>query len=205
MQISRHIYDGAKSAERGRQRIARTGHVGGKQLWKPEEDRVLSALYPNYEAARKALPGRTYYSLRYRARTLHIQKKRQSWTGADVVRMRKLYPVATMADLLAAFPGRTPETIKSFAVSMHIRKRFEFKKTGYPVIDAIRVRCKELGYSMGDLDEIARTKRYFTSALWLSNKSVRGSAVYKAVEALDGTLLVSWRDMSDEQPARRTK
>jgi hypothetical protein len=194
MQISRHIYDGAKSADRGRERAARTGFIGGKRIWTAEEDRVLSALYPNYGAIRKALPSRTYYSLRNRAQALQIQKKRRMWTGAEVVRMRKLYPTATMEQLLAAFPGRTSATIKSYASHMHIRRRFEFKKTGYPLIDAIRARCKELGYSMGDLDEIARTKRYFTSALWLSNKSVRGSAVYKAVEALDGTLSPTWRD-----------
>lgn len=52
----------------------------------------------------------------------------------------------------------------------------------------------ELGYSMGDLDELAKTKGYFRQAGW----TVRGKPNYRAigrvVEALDGELSICWRE-----------
>jgi hypothetical protein len=194
MQISRHVFEGAKSAERASQRAARTGFVGKHPVWKAEEDQVLNTHYPNYDAIRKALPTRTFLAIQSRVHALQIRRKLRMWTGADVVRLRKLYPIATMAQLLEAFPGRTHKAIRQYASQMHLRKRFEFKKTGFPLIDAIRTRCKQLGYSMGDLDEIARTKRYFHDAQWSNIKSVQNSALFKAVAALDGELSVTWRD-----------
>jgi hypothetical protein len=195
MAISSHHFRGAKTAARNRERIARTGLIMGKRLWQAHEDRALCGHYPNYTAARKALPGRTYYSVRGRACKLKIQNKRHIWTGADLVRMRKLYPTASKRELLAAFPGLTLCAIKEFAGRMHIfKQRRPFQKTSYPLLDAIRARCYELGYSMVDLDEIARTKRYFQCARWVASKSVQNSALCKAVDALDGTLSPTWRD-----------
>jgi hypothetical protein len=199
MHISRHIYDSAISAERGRQQVARTGFMCSNRVWRLEEDRVLFEHYPDYSALRKALPNRTYNAIRWRVAKLGIQKRHHIWTGGDVVRLRKLYPSASKRELLAAFPGQTLDSLTSFARRRHMsRKRPVCQVTGRPLLDAIRSRCAELGYSMHDLDKMARTKRYFQASRWQQTKSEKNAAIFKAVRVLEGTLSVIWSKISDD-------
>lgn len=67
-------------------------------------------------------------------------------------------------------------------------------RNGSTLLDAIRRRCADLGYSMVDLDAVARTKRYFQYAQWKSSGSFNVARLSKAVEALGGELSAVWRD-----------
>ncbi len=59
-------------------------------------------------------------------------------------------------------------------------------------VDQIRERAFELGYSMPDIDELARSKRYFQVAGW-HNGYINHRAVARAIAALDGDVAASWR------------
>ena len=182
-------------AEKTRARIRRAGVTAkGHRLWTPAEDERVKQLYPDYRALRKALRHRTYYALRHRADALGVVRRRHVWTGAEVVRLRKLYPTATRAELHASFPRLTWHQIAGKAVHIKVsRRRSRLSPTGFPIIDDIRERAFLLNYSMVDLDAIARTRGYFQKGGWHSN-GINKRAVYKAIEALDGEVLASWKE-----------
>lgn len=194
MHLDRYLIRGVNSAERMRRQIARSGFVGIHPLWSPAEDEALRGYYPNYALAKKKLKRRSYWSIRHRAQTLKLQRKRHIWTGAEIVRLRKVYPRGSRSEILASFPGVSLNAIVKTAHRKRIwRARRAFKRTGFAVLDAIRDRCAELRLSMVSLDEIARTKKYFQAQQWNANGWVSARYVVKAIAALDGKLAVVWQ------------
>src|SRR4051794_26337138 len=114
-----------------RDRIARIGSVNGHRLWSKREDETLRKAYPNYTAARIALPHRTYVALQHRACCLGIQRRKHAWSSSDFAKLRQMYPVATQQKLLAAFPGLGWRAIELSANRRHLRKKVRpLHKTG---------------------------------------------------------------------------
>ena len=166
----------------------------GHRLWTEKEDAIVRGFYPDYRALRRRLRRRTYDALRHRVRVLGIQRRKHPWTGTEIARLRKLYPVASRDQMSAAFPNRTWAAIKTMAISRKIRRlQKPFAKTGSPALDQIRQRCAELNFSMGDLDKMARTRGYFSHARWLRTKKPSQIAIIKAIRALDGVIDIRWQ------------
>lgn len=127
-------------------------------------------------------------------RTLGIQRRISPWTGTEIARLRRLFPIASRDQIIAAFPNRTWAAIKTMAICRKIRRAQKpFVKTGSSALDQIRQRCAELNFSMGDLDKLARTRGYFRYARWLRAKRPSQIAIIKAVRALDGVIDIRWR------------
>lgn len=57
----------------------------------------------------------------------------------------------------------------------------------------IKLRAREMSYSMRDLDDVAGTKRYFLKAGW-SRGHLNYKAIAKAAEAMGGHLVIEWDD-----------
>lgn len=180
------------------QSLRRWRELSSADLWKPEDDEVFRRLYPDYGALRKAFPSRSYRAIQGHASRLGIAAKRHRWTAAELSRLRRLYQSASREDVLAAFPGMGWKQIKARAehAGLH-RPRRPYCPTGHAILDDIRSRCFELRYSMVDLDEMARTKQYFTKAGWMRTQRIKAQPVVRAVDALDGSLLVEWRKRPD--------
>lgn len=194
MHLSKYIISGVRTAERMRQRIAGPCYFSGHRLWTAKENKILRSTYPDYSAALEQLPGRSLYAIRTHVRELGIQRRNHIWTGAEIVRLRKLFPTATWPELQAAFPGLTRNAIKVSARHRGLaRARRRFKPTGDWLLDEVRTRCFALGYTMLDLDILARTKSYFRNRSWTHRRADR-ARLCKAVEALGGTLSVAWQD-----------
>ena len=185
---------GAATAQRMRRQMKRTGLTPrGHKLWTPEEDKIVCTLYPDYKALKKALKRRSYRSLTGRARSLGIAKKRHVWTGAELAKLRKVFPSAPREEIIALLPGiRWPQVYARARYAGLRRARQKLKKTGCPLLDRIRERAFDLNLSMVDLDAMARTKKYFQKAPWWSTGAVSRKALVRAVEALDGKLQVEW-------------
>jgi hypothetical protein len=181
-------------AQAMRERIRRQGYVGrGFQLWSKREDDIVLKLYPDYNALVKAFRRkRTYYAIRNRARLLGATPRRHVWTARELSRLRSLYPHASRELLLAELPGLSWSQIIAQARHHGFRRARRYVGTGDPVLDAIRQRCLELGYTMPDLDALSRSKRYFASADWFNKSKVTHGALLRAVHALGGTLSVRW-------------
>jgi hypothetical protein len=191
MHISADDYRGAIAAASLHERIARSGFsINGYPLWSAAEDQTLRRAYPNYAAAKRRLPRRTRGAIKSHAKRLGIQRRRYPWTDDDFAKLRRVYPVATKQELMAAFPGRTFYALESMAHCKHIRKqRRPFQKTGDHLIDAVRERARGQGYTMTDLDEIAKTGAFFQLRAWNHCVHRAYQHLYRAVEALDGEML----------------
>lgn len=94
-----------------------------------------------------------------------------------------------------AFPKFTSAQIL-YCIKFHKMKRGKkkYRLTGWPDLDSIRERAFERNLSMADLDYLAGTKRYFQTAQWSSGNRPIAAHVAKAVEVLEGHLLIKWRD-----------
>jgi hypothetical protein len=163
-------------------------------LWTEDDDAVAKRLYPDYQAICKAL-GRTYSSIRHFCQRLGLAPKRHVWTAPEIARLRRMFPTATKDELRTAFHGFSFHHIALTATRHGFRRaRRPFKPTGFDVIDQIRERSFQLGYSMPYLDEISCTKGYFTQQQWIAGKRVNYKAVAKAIKALDGEVSAEWND-----------
>ncbi len=174
----------------------RTGTNGRDRLWSPEETETLRRLYPDYRAAMKALPGRSYWAVRGHALKHGFARRRHVWTNIELARLRKLAAAGVSdTELVAGFPGLTRDQVIGKLRHHQIKRpRRRFKPTGYPLLDAIRDRCYQLGWSMVDLDEIAGTANYFRCQAWLDGRGVSIRRIAKAVKVLGGTLSVTWKE-----------
>ncbi|PRD40426.1 hypothetical protein C5748_26995 [Phyllobacterium phragmitis] len=186
----------ARSADRAHRRIRYRGTTPkGDALWTPEEDELCRTYGVDYTVLIKKLPHRSYSALRGRCQKLGLRPQRNLVTASELSKMRRVVPNGTPEEIRQAFPHRTLGQIGNICRYHGIRRKQEpLKITGHAVLDAIRQRCAELNYSMRDLDELARTKRYFRQAGWLFKKRLNYQAIGRAVQALDGELTVRWRD-----------
>lgn len=189
------LAQGAATAERNRNRIARAGMtMSGSLLWTDEEIATLRRLYPllSYVQLTKHLKGRTWMAIRHKAQKMGLAEARHVWTGAEIAKLRRLYQKGTMQDVREAFPDFSVAHIRGIARNHGIRRpRRPFKATGIPAIDQIRQRAFELGYSMPDIDHLARSKKYFQQGGWHSGH-VNHRAVARAIGALDGAVSAEW-------------
>ena len=166
--------------------------------WTSEEDDQVRALFPNYDAMKQALPHRTDAAVRCRAGVLSLKKKHHSWTGAELVRLKKLYEGgASQKEILRAFPFATSTMIQGGnQYNGFHRKNVRYKPTGFPIIDAIRERALKMNISMVELDAMAHSKKYFRVAAWQTG-GVHGKYILRAIAALGGHLSVNWDPLSE--------
>jgi hypothetical protein len=86
-----HLDRGLGAAKAAKWHLARTGKTSlGYDLWTTEDSETLRRLYPDYQAAMKALPNRTLEALKKHAYEMGIVHRNHVWTGAAITRMRKL-------------------------------------------------------------------------------------------------------------------
>lgn len=185
----------AAAGERARARILFRGcSPMGYPVWTAEEDATLVGCFPDYKLAMKRLKRRTYYACRERASVLGLVKRRPQWTAAGVSRLRKIIRTASDEELLEAFPGRSLTQIRYKARLLRIRNGPPpLKLTSIDAIDQIKLRAREMNYSMRELDGIVGTRTYFLKAGW-SRGRLNYDAIAKAAEAMGGHLVIEWDD-----------
>lgn len=199
MQLEAMCKNAARAA-RMREQCRRTGtSLGGHPLWTKEEDVLLEEVYPDYGAAKKALPRRTMASLKNRVRTLGLPKEIPQWTCVEVSRLRKMYRMNTWPEILAAFPKRTYGAIQKKTQELRLRRpRLGMKPTGHILTDAIILQARRLNITMAELDAMCRTKHYFAYKQWRDPTARRHGALLRAVDALGGEIVqVRWPSLCE--------
>jgi hypothetical protein len=166
----------------------------GDRIWTAEELVKLRELHGTMtltELAKRL--GRSYSGVRAKGQELRLSKKRHVWTGAEIHKLRKIYTQGSRREIAEAFPDVNIVHLTKIANNHRIyKKQRPFKSTGIPVLDEVRRRAFELGYSMVDLDAIAGTGKHFQKAYWHPSPNYR--AIAKAVIAMDGQLTAVWND-----------
>jgi hypothetical protein len=115
------------------------------------------------------------------------------WTAAEVTRLRKLYGWAPIKALVAAFPGRSFEQIKRMASRYGLRRPRPLKPIGHPLFDYLRKEAERQGYSMTELDRLARARTRFFS-LPKGWRRMNYGALGRAAEALKVPVRLVWSD-----------
>lgn len=112
----------------------------GARYLKTEEEAIVER-YPTASRAEilTLIPDRTWAQIGVHARSMGIHRAtqswgnsiregrkvlRNSWSEADNMRLDKLYPTETRADLLAGFPNRSYIAIRSHAQRRHLQRTF---------------------------------------------------------------------------------
>lgn len=193
MDLADHSRHAAKATQ-SRKRIQREGFtMNGKKVWTNQEDDVVRSMFPNYKAICRALPHRSYSGIRYRAHVLDLVTRRRPFTARELSIIRRIYPTGDRQELEAQLPGRDWQAIAGVATRNGIHRKLKpFKVTGVAVIDQIRSRCRELNYTMPDLDKLVKSKKYFSDAKWLSGH-IHLRAIGRAVRVLFGDLKADWK------------
>jgi hypothetical protein len=187
----------ARVAAQSRERARKTGYVGHNKLWSEAEHEIVRKLAPDYDAMEKAL-NRTRGAIGWKCAQMGLRKPAHQWTAAEISRLRKLYPSGSIKDLCEAFPHSSIVNIRYVARYHGMRRsRKPYKATGIPLLDEIRLRCFEIGWTMIDLDKAAKTKKYFRKSEWFGKNRINYKHLGRAIEALDGFVQAEWREYDD--------
>lgn len=179
-------------AERLRIAIQKSGMVGGHSLWTDAEREIIRSLAPDYDSIAKLLPNRSRKSIRHQASRLGFARRMHLWTGAELAKLRKLYPTARKEVICAEFPHSPWGNIAQVANYHGFRRaRKPYKPTGNESIDGLLVKCMEANLRYLDLDKICRSKSYFQRANWRYQKP-NYNRIVKAIEYLEGKISVHW-------------
>lgn len=166
--------------------------MAGQDLWSEQEVQILNALAPRYDLIGEQIKRRTFEAIRHKCNGLGLSKTIHVWTGAEISKLRRLYPAAPKQAIIDAFPFSTWSKIKSTARRHRFRRaRPAFKKSEDPLMNAILMRCTAIGWSLADLDAECGTRRYFRTRDW-RKYTPNPRAVLKAIEVLGGTASVTW-------------
>lgn len=187
----------SRVAAYSRERARSTGMVAGRKVWTEAERDVLRKFAPDYKAVRSRLRNRSKRAIHAQTLRLGLAKPIHIWSAAEISKLRKIFPSASMQEISDAFPHSTLRNIKNAAYYHGFRRmRVEYKPTGIPLLDAVRKRCFEIGWTLKDLDKAAKTKGYFHKAHW-RGRHINYRALGRAIEALDGVVHAEWREYDD--------
>lgn len=192
--IKSWLVRGAEAAERSRRRMQLMGVTpNGHPLWTSWEIDPVVSRYPHYHFIFAVLDRRTKPAVYSKAGRLGITKPRpQPWSDNEILRLRKVYPNGSRAEVLAAFPGRTYSAVARAANVRGIcRATRAPKPTGNRLLDQILCKAKAGNVSLADLDAETRKPGYFTKRRWKA--SGFSFAVHsRAVEYLGGHIAIDW-------------
>lgn len=174
------------------------------RTWQPWEEAALQRFAADLDASMAALPHRSRAGIEKRRNALGLTPARvMEWrTTEDKVIRENYLKVRDAAGLTAMLPGRTLPAVQKRVLRLNLEIPPLAFDTSNDVVNAINNRCRDLGYTMRDLDRIAKTDEYFTRRAWGSydkDNSGRRAVIYsasisKAVNALGGELRVEWPD-----------
>lgn len=187
--MDQRLFRNIASSDRARERMLRLGHTpNGHPLWDVPERVNLAESYPDYGQALKKLPRRTRPAAHSKAGRMGITKRvARHWDDNELVKLRKVYPHGTRAEILETFPQRTWGSICAKARSRKIYRRRSYRSTGVLLNDQILSRLIERHLTLADLDQFVRRKRYFAGGALRRGKINRAIAS-RAVTALGGVL-----------------
>lgn len=163
MDLREHM-DTIKRSDRAKKYIQRAGYTNaGDRLWQPWEDEIVLKYRHDLKQAAQELD-RTLIAITGRRHTLGCRKyAHHRWTGAQIVKLRKIYPCAPMKEVLEAFPFASYSMILHAAQRFGVRRhRKPFMPTGNPLLDAVRARCFDLHFSLYDLDQMVSQKTFYS-------------------------------------------
>lgn len=191
--------DDQARGKKTRARIRREGqNCNGHRIWTKPEDDACRKAYPNYEAMLKELPHRTRSALESRCGVLGIRKPVHQWTGSEDTQFRKMYRAgASVEEICEAFPHMQREDVWRRAYKAKLsRPRKRYLPTGTALLDELREECWRQHITMVDLDQFARSGRYFDAKRWRGQRGrIKYDYIVRGIHELGGTISIKWGDV----------
>lgn len=183
----RQLYRNIASGDRARRRMEKTGVTpNGHPLWTPPEKGTLADKYPDYEGALVEIKRRTRPAAHSKATRMRITKPApRLWDDNELLRLRRVYPRGSIAEILAVFPGRSWGAIRSQALKHHIYRARALRQTGIPLIDALLQRASHLNMSLKEIDEAVGAGAYFSVGSHRTRRP-KPERIFAAVHVLGG-------------------
>lgn len=153
------------------------------------EDQIIRGKYPDYKAIGAALPHRTYWALRARAKALGIIKHKVRWSPALRIALREGGFEKFTDQEIAEFMGCSEGAAEQVRQSMGIFRAKPVAATPRsPLVLDIRQRARDLGVP---LHHLLRRAKCSSSAL---HKATQYSPAARMVRILGGELFAEWED-----------
>jgi len=185
----------AERSERARRTVAKHGKVGNNLIWTREEVATLRKHWPERDLIVTLLKRRTRRAIGSKAVSLGLTAKNHTWTAEEVLRLRKLYPRTSSTELRAIF-GLSWVAIKGKARQLKLYRpafKTQWLKSGERILDAVRDRAKEFGYSVQDVLDLANMKPRHKSIFYHQLRATPNQ-LDAMVEALGGRIVIEWID-----------
>lgn len=160
--------------------------------WQPAEDRLVRKHYPKSALLAELLLNRTRSAIRVRFQVLGLSRNFQPWTGADLVKLRRVAGTMPLADAAKLFPGGSAHAVKTKIREQKLTQPKIKVTSTVPVLEDVRQRCRQLGLSYRS---VAHAVGYRAQCLNPASWDARGpapSAIAKLCDRLGGDLYVEW-------------
>ncbi len=173
-----------------------------RRSWTEEENEIIRTT--TVPEACQLLTHRSYAVIIQRRHELRhseaVTSFGQRWTEDERRILREYYPVTEIQGIKKLLPRFTARQIQSQAHRLGIKKRYlddtAEKIAGHiEIVDQIRMRAREDGFRLGDLDRMFKTGTYF-SFNYKRCKSLNLRAVSRALSFFGGALVIDWRGSS---------
>ena len=129
-------------------------------------------------------------------RLMRVSKKK-FWTGADVMKLRRLWARAPRAEVAAALPGRSWASITTQARRYNLFRqnvaRNPHAVPAHPLLKLIRDRMTERCLTRRDIEVMAGLKRDTLRSWFTGRAEAKLVNIERALTALDGQLVIEWR------------
>jgi len=188
----------AEAAVKAQRTRAKAQHRRRVEQWSASEYKIVMQLYPDYQEMMSRLPHRSLQQLKSFASCYGITKKRHTWKTTELKELKHKWEAGIpLQDIADHFGFCTVQQLKGVARHYkYFRPKSPLKPCGNSAIDAIRAKCDELGYSMVDLDEWCKSKRYWAQRACMGHQVWQH--IHKAAQVLGGELTVTWLEPHDE-------
>jgi hypothetical protein len=161
--------------------------------WTKREDAKL-AKYQHEPLAKQAkrFKSRTCAAIETRRRTLGLANvARPAWLGSEIKQLKLLYPTATRAEVLAAFPRHSFKGVAAMANSLGLIRPIKLQvPLQSPLCQQVRRRAQQDGIALCKLGTQTNCGCYFSSP----PKRENYNKIARAVEFFGGRLVIDWQD-----------
>lgn len=175
-----------------------------RRRWGSEEDMLLSETYPvsGVEGARVAFPERTISSIMARVKRLGLSRSgtgsMKYWTGAEVIKLRRMWGNYKKEDIQEELGDRNWRAITSKARKLGVFRNYHVRRplpeTDIPVLCDIRRRMADRMFTSTEIQEVAGLKRGALRHWFRGEVRPNFFNVLRVIDALDGELVVRWRN-----------